>query len=130
MPANLGLVAQNVVRNTRRRHEPKSSPLDGLDEVLALTGIADSLANSRNAAGQRRFRNSAPAPNRSEEVVLGHDPIAIFDQINKKIKDLWLGLDEIRATPQLAAADIERTIAEVEPQDHPPRQETGRVLRE
>ena len=33
------------------------------------------------------------APDRSNEIVLGHDPIAVFDQIDRQIKGLRLNAD-------------------------------------
>ena len=97
---------------------------------LPLAVIADRPSHRRDAAGQSRFRDDAPAPDRSEEIVLADHPVPIFDQIDKKIKDLWLDLNEIGSAPQFAAADIERISAEFEPHEPAPPEVIGPVLRE
>ena len=58
------------------------------------------------------LRHDAAAPDRGDQVVLGDDPVAVLNQIDKQIKDLRLDLDQIRAAPQLAPADVERIVAE------------------
>src|ERR1700722_14923080 len=83
---------------------------DRTDELLALAAVSDRLTRGVNAAGQRRFRHDSTAPDRSDEVVLTDDMVAVLHQIYQQIE--YLGLDRYRllGPAELAGGGGQRVI--------------------
>jgi len=71
----------------------------GSDQRLLLAAVADRLAHRGDAARERGFRDDAAAPDRSEDVVPGHDPVPVANKIDKQIKDLRLDVNKVLAAP-------------------------------
>jgi hypothetical protein len=57
--------------------EAKALARDGADQLLLLAAVADRLARGVDAAGQRRIRHDPAAPDRSDEIVLADDAVAV-----------------------------------------------------
>jgi hypothetical protein len=77
-----------------------------------FAAVADGSARRVDAAGQRRFRDDPPAPDRLQEIVLADDAVAILHQIDQEVEDLRLDRDQPGAVAQLAPAYIECVVAE------------------
>ena len=75
----------------------KTFPRDGADDGLIPAAVADRLARRVDPAGQGRFRNDPAIPDIFDQIVLGDDALAIFDQINQQIEDLRLDRDVLAA---------------------------------
>src|SRR5262249_12713908 len=54
------------------------------DQGLLLTAVADRSARRIDAAGQGRFRDDTPAPNRLQEIVLADDAIAVLHEVDQE----------------------------------------------
>src|SRR5258708_37948812 len=86
--------------------EAEALARDGADQLLVLAAVADRLARGVDAAGQRRIRDDPAAPDRSDEIVLADDAIAILHQVDQQVEDLRLDGDGRRAAAQLAPVGI------------------------
>ena len=75
----------------------KTFPRDGADDGLIPAAVADRLSRRVDPAGQGRFRNDPAIPDIFDQIVLGDDALAIFDQINQQIEDLRLDRDALAA---------------------------------
>ena len=96
-----------------RGNEPVAAPMDGGDDLLALTVVADRLPSFLEPAGQRRLAHESVAPHRVEELRLGHQPVPVGDQMAEHVEDLGLDVDELTAAAQLELVEIELAILEV-----------------
>jgi hypothetical protein len=50
---------------------------DCADQPLPVASVADRVTGGVDPAEQRRFRHDPPAPDRSQQIVLADDPIAV-----------------------------------------------------
>ena len=91
--------------------EAKALARDGADQPLLLAAVADRLARGIDAAGQRRFRNDAAAPDRVDKVVLADDALAVLHQVIEQVEHLRLDGNRVGAAPQLAPVRVEHMIA-------------------
>src|ERR1700724_1209220 len=90
-------------------------------EALLLPAVADGAARRIDPSAQGRFRDYAPLPHGSEQVVLADDALAVADRVFEEVENLWLEGDQRRAAPQLAPRRIQREIfKEVEQCTAPP----------
>ena len=108
--------ARGVIAVALRLHvadEAKALARDGADHGLVLAAVADRLARGVDPAGQRQFRHDAAVPHRLDQIVLGDDVVAIFDQVNQEIEHLRLDRDVFAAAGQLAQLDIEHMVGKV-----------------
>src|SRR5467141_3611191 len=90
--------------------EPEALARNGADQLLVLAAVADRLSHSVDAAGQRRIRNDPAAPDRSDEIVLADDPVAVLHQINQEIEYLRLNGNPFGAAAQFAPVRVKRMI--------------------
>ena len=97
LPAVVGDLADET--DTLARH--------GADQALCLAAVADRLARGIDPAGQGRFRNDPPAPDRVQQIVLGDDAVAIADQVHQQVEDLRFEGNRFAAPPQFAALHVE-----------------------
>ena len=93
--------------------EAKTLARDGADHGLILAAVADRLARGVDPARQRRFGDDAAVPDRLDQIVLGDDVVAVFDQVNQQIEHLRLDRDALAAAGQFAEVDIEHMVGKV-----------------
>jgi hypothetical protein len=70
--------------------EPDPLPRHGLYQPLLLATVTNGTPRRINAAVERRLRNDPFLPDRGEQVVLADHPLAVADQVGKKIEYLRL----------------------------------------
>ena len=81
---------------------------DGADQLLFVAAVADRLSRGVDAAGQGRIRHDPAAPDRSDEIVLADDAVAILQQVDQQVEDLRLDGNGLRTAAQLAPIGIKR----------------------
>src|SRR5205085_954071 len=89
------------------RDEAEPALVDGSDQALRLSVIADRLAGRLHAARKRRLRHDAAVPDRLEKVVAADDPIAILHEVDEQREDLRLDRKHGSAAAQLLSADVD-----------------------
>src|ERR1700722_8258713 len=72
------------------------------DQLLVLAAVADRLSRGVDAAGQRRIRRDPAAPDRSDEIVLADDAVAVLHQVNQQVEHLRLYGNKLGIAAQLA----------------------------
>ncbi len=82
----------------------------GADQPLRLAAVAHRLARGVDPAGQGRFRDDPPAPNRVQQIVLGDNAVAVADQVHQQVEHLRLQRDRFAAPPQFAARHVEHVV--------------------
>jgi len=85
---------------------------DRADQPLLLAGVADRAARGVDAARKGRFRDDPSPPDRSQEIVLADDPIAVSDQEYQEIKHLGLNGDQRGPALQLTPLRVESVMFE------------------
>jgi hypothetical protein len=81
---------------------------------LILSAVTDRLARSIDSACERRIRDDPAAPDRTNEVVLADDAVAVLYEIDQKIEHLGLDRNALRAPMQFAPVGIEHKIGKNE----------------
>ena len=71
-------------------HEAHALAGQGLDQALSLAAVADGAPRPVDAAGKRRFRDDAPVPDLSDQVVPADDALAVLDHERQQVEDLGL----------------------------------------
>ena len=94
--------------------ETQALAWDGADQALAFAAVADRVACRVDAAGQRRVRHDAAAPDRGDEVVLADHAVAVVQQVNQQVEYLRLNRDASGTAAQLAPVGVKRVIGEAE----------------
>ena len=94
-------------------YESKAFSRKGTDHDLILAAVADRPACGVDPARQRGFGDDAAIPYRLDQIVLGDDVVAVFDQVNQEIEHLRLDRDAFAAAGQLAKVDIKHMVGKV-----------------
>ena len=100
----------------RRLHvadEAKTFSRKGADHDLILAAVADRPARGIDPARQGRFGDDAAIPHRLDQIVLGDDVVAVFDQMNQEIEHLRFDRHAFAAAGQLAKVDIKHMVGKV-----------------
>src|SRR5207249_570280 len=93
--------------------ETKTLSRNGADHGLILAAVADRPARGVDPARQGGFGDDAAVPYRLDQVVLGDDVVAVFDQVNQEIEHLRLDGDALAAAGQLTKVDIKYMVGKV-----------------
>ena len=83
-----------------------------LDQPLFFAGIAECTAGRIDAVEQGGFRNNPPLPDGGQQLILADHPVAVPDQMNKKIENLRLDSNQGASPAQFAAVRVEYAILE------------------
>jgi hypothetical protein len=79
----------------------------GLDNLLAVTIIADRLTNQANTAGQGRFRDKFLGLQRLQKLGLGHGTVAMCHEIYQDIEGFGFQRYDRACTAQLPDVHIQ-----------------------
>ena len=105
-------------KRCRRFHdltdEPKTPPVDRLDERLPVAVVANRLPGSIDPAAESRLRYDPPVPDRLEQFLLADDPVPVPQQMYQQIVDLWLHVHDLTSSSQLLTIEIDLTFGEGE----------------
>jgi hypothetical protein len=83
-------------------HKADALAQNSADQSLISTIVADGHSSRIDTARQRGFRNDPPVPNRRQQVVPAHHPIAISDQKLQQVEDLGFDRAQLALMAQLA----------------------------
>ena len=93
--------------------EAKAFSRKGTDHDLILAAVADRLARGVDPARQRGLGDDAAIPHRLDQIVLGDDVVAVFDQVNQEIEHLRLDRHALAAAGQFAKVDIKHMVGKM-----------------
>jgi hypothetical protein len=93
--------------------EAKTLSRDSADHDLILAAVADRPARGIDPARQGGFGDDAAIPHRLDQIVLGDDVVAVFDQMNQQIEHLRLDRHIFAAAGQLAKVDVKDMVGKV-----------------
>ena len=65
--------------------------------ALVLSAVADRAPRRADAGAERRLRNDAALPDRVDQLVLAHDPVAVANQMDQQIEYLRLDGNDVAA---------------------------------
>ena len=98
-------------KRCRRFHdptdEPKTPPVDRLDERLPVAVVANRLPGSIDPAAESRLRYDPPVPDRVEQIVLTDNALRIADQIKQQVVDLRLDVYRLTIPKQLPTVRVD-----------------------
>ena len=86
----------------------------GLDQYLILAGVTDGFPRGSDAGAERRFRNDAAVPYRSDQIVPTHHAIAVLQQIKQEIENLRFHGNWFGVARELALVTVENAAGEDE----------------
>jgi hypothetical protein len=106
------------VRGLHVRHEAQALAMDRADEALRPAVVAERLARGLDAARDRGLRDDAPVPDLLDDLVAGHEPVAVLHEQREQREDLRLHGARRAARAQLHPGHVQLEMAE--PVDHGP----------
>jgi hypothetical protein len=77
---------------------------------LILATVADRPARGVDPARQSGFGDDAAIPHRLDQIILGDDVVAVFDQVNQQVEHLRFDRHAFAASSQLAKADVKHMV--------------------
>ena len=92
--------------NPHLAHEANAAAVDGLDQRLSLAVVADGLPRGLDAARNGGVRNDTTLPDLLDDLVPGHDPIAVFDELEQQVEYLRFHGHLLAASAQLETACV------------------------
>ena len=95
-----------------RSDEPVAVAVHRTDEALGLPVVADRLSHLLDPAGHRALADEPPAPDAVHQLLLGHHPVAVVDQVREDFEDLPLDPHPDTGAPQLDPRQIKLEIVE------------------
>ena len=63
--------------------EAKSALMQRADQSLIVAVVAQSAPRRTDLGAERRLRDGAAVPNRLDQLVLAHDPVAVLNEVNE-----------------------------------------------
>jgi hypothetical protein len=85
------------------------------DAALQPAVVSDGLSSCLDAARQRGLRDEAITPDLVEQLVLGHDAVAVLQQIHENVENLRLELDHLARPIHLEQVCVELAVLEPVP---------------
>ena len=93
-------------------HESVATAPNVADRVLLPTVVADGPADLLDPGGQVRLGGEPVTPHAVEQLRLRHQPFALLDEVGEQVEGERLQVHAMLHPPQLAAAEIDRQVAE------------------
>jgi hypothetical protein len=81
-----------------------------------VAAIPYGLSGSIDPAGEGGFRDDPTPPDRRDQVVLGHDPIPVLDEVQQDVEHLRFDGDLFSASAELPPFGIHGTFTKAKPQ--------------
>jgi hypothetical protein len=76
------------------------------DKYLTYTVIADCSPGRAQPRTECCFRDNSSQPHGIDEFILADDSIAVPDQVDEQIKDLWFDWNGLPCSPQFIPGDV------------------------
>ena len=92
--------------------EAKAFSRKGADHDLILAAVADRPARRVDPARQRGFGDDAAIPDRLDQIVLGDDVVAVFDQVNQQVEDFRPNRNNLRPPGELPPVRVKHAVSE------------------
>ena len=89
--------------------------VDGLDDPLRLPVVADRAAGSLDPRREGRLRHEPVTPDRVEQLLLRHDPVAVDDQMAEQLEHLRLDVHRPGRPGQREPLVVQLELPEPEP---------------
>ena len=96
--------------------EPVAAPANVADEALLRPIVADRPPDLLDPGGERGLRDEPIAPHLVEQLLLGHDPLAMRQQVGEHVERARLEVLHSPLTADFAGGHIDSAVAET---DHP-----------
>jgi hypothetical protein len=123
LESDLQAVADRVMhrlipKRRRRPHptdhsdEPVATAVYRADQPLGLPIVAHRLPGLLDPAGNRRLADEPAAPDVVHQLILGHHPVAVANQVRQHLEDLRFDPDPDTRAPQLDLRQIKLHILE------------------
>ena len=94
--------------------EPVAVPTYVADEPLLRTVVADGPPDLLDPGGQRGLRDEPIAPHLVEQLLLGHDPLAVRQQVGEHVERSGLEVLDSPVEADLAGSDVDGAIVEAD----------------
>lgn len=95
-----------------RCDEPIAGAADGPDDALSASGVTDGATDLLDLGRERGLTHKSVTPDRVEQLLLGHDPVARVDQSGQERHGARLQLHRSAIAKQLPPVGVEHTRAE------------------
>ena len=94
----------------------KSALAQRANQALIVAAVAERPPRRADSGAERRLRDDAPLPNRLDQLVLAHDPVAVLNKVNDQVEHLRLDMNNCARAPQLVPSDVDLEIGEAKVQ--------------
>src|SRR5215207_10014687 len=102
--------------------EAEPALVEGANERLIVSVVAERLASSVDPTRERRLRDDPSVPNGVKDLVLADDPLSIAEQEDEEVEDLRLNMHGRSRPTQLLAQNVQLAIfKKIQHQGHPMR---------
>ena len=95
--------------------------MQGANELLVITSVADRPSGGGDPAADRCFRDSAALPQHVDQFASPYRPVAMTNQVDEQVENLRLDVNACAAAPQLPPGVVKFKVGEAEAQFHPLR---------
>ena len=68
--------------------------MQGANELLVITGVADRPSGGGDPAADRCFRDSAALPQHVDQFASPYRPVAMTNQVDEQVENLRLGVKD------------------------------------
>ena len=99
-----------------RGDEAIAATMHGTDHHLTVAVVADGAARRLDPTGERRLADEAVTPHLVEQLLLGHHPVPVGDQVGEHIEHLRFDLHDRTRVAQFERVAVEFAVTEHE--DH------------
>src|SRR5215204_4343256 len=92
--------------------EAEPALVEGTNERLIVSVVAERLAGSVDPTRERRLRNDPSIPNGVKDLILADDPLSVAEQEDEEVEDLRLDMHGRSRPTQLLPRDVQLAIFE------------------
>src|SRR4051812_36777817 len=92
--------------------EAEPALVEGTNQRLIVSVVAERLAGSVDPTRERRLRDDPSVPNGVKDLVLADDPLSVAEQEQEEVEDLRLDMHGRSRPAQLVAPDVQLAIFE------------------